>query len=488
MGTLPAVTPRLTWVVLVAATAASAQGVSTWFPPGHWTLNPGAERSQVLTTGELLGPGRFRLAVQGQGLLAPALGTSSSLTQVRGHLLASVGIVSRFQLGAQVPVVLWQQPAFTPAMGPGRPWVTGRLGLLDADRDDPLWLSIDLSLGIPGLGQAELTGEPAGPAGSARVSWGVPFSRGVVGGEVEARALSSRVDLRGGVVLASQGIHLKGELSLRGDVSLLNPHGFGELLGGFRYVLRPLELSILVGPGWGLANSGLSWRAIAGIGFVTPRAPEEETHDEAPDCTEGTAYVIEQCPDLDFDNDGVLNRVDRCPREHGPKENEGCPWGDQDGDTLNDNVDNCPTVPGPVSNYGCPREMKQLVIIKPEKLEILEKVFFEFNKSTIKEESFELLDQVGALINAHRELTHLRIEGHTDKVGSADYNRKLSKDRARAVKTYLVEKANVDGTRLSIGGYGFDKPIASNETDEGRARNRRVEFMIVRERADEGEQ
>lgn len=472
----------------LAAPALAQTPPSTTFPLGQWTLNPGAERSQVLATGELLAPGRFRVAVQTHGLLTPLDGAPASALQVREHLLASVGIANRFQLAAQLPALVWQSPAPATPNGLARPWVTGRLGVLSVDLDDPLWLAVDLGVGIPGLGQAELTADPAGPVGSVKASVGLPFSHGVFGAEAELRASAARVDLRGGVALASQGIHLKGELVARGDFSPATQRGFVEVLGGVRYVLRPLELSLVTGPGFGLAQGwGFDYRVIAGVGFVTPKEEREEEHEATVDCTEGTAYRLESCPDLDWDNDGLVNRVDRCPKEWGPRENEGCPWPDTDHDTVTDNEDNCPTVPGPPENYGCPRELKQLVVIRKTKLEILDKVFFEFNQAVIKPESFELLDQVAAIIESHPELKKVRIEGHTDKVGSADYNRKLSKERARAVKTYLVQKGGVSPERLTIAGHGFDRPLATNDTDEGRAKNRRVEFMLVQADGEEGE-
>jgi outer membrane protein OmpA-like peptidoglycan-associated protein len=472
---------RFAALAALLATAAFAQAPTTTMPLGQWTLNPGAERSQVLATGELLGPGRFRVALLTHGLLTPVDGTPGSIQQLREHVLAAVGLHKRFELTAQVPILIAQQPAPNPAQGLARPWITGRIGLLAPEADEGSWVSLDLGLGIPGLGQAELTPDPPGPVGSAKVSLGVPFAKGLFGLEAELRASQTRVDLRGGLTMVGTGIHLKGELAVRGDVSLATPRGFVEVLGGIRYVLRPVELSLLVGPGYGLATTGgFDFRAVGGIGFVSPQPDEEEQRQREVDCTEGTDYRLQDCPNLDWDGDGIVNAKDRCPKEFGPKENHGCPWPDTDGDGLTDDEDACPTVPGPPDNYGCPPNTKQLVIVRRDRLEILDKVFFEFDKATIKEESFGLLDQVAAVITSHPELTKIRVEGHTDKVGSAEYNRKLSRDRANAVKEYLIGKG-VDAGRLTTAGFGFDRPIATNDTDEGRSKNRRVEFIIVRE-------
>jgi outer membrane protein OmpA-like peptidoglycan-associated protein len=89
-----------------------------------------------------------------------------------------------------------------------------------------------------------------------------------------------------------------------------------------------------------------------------------------------------------------------------------------------------------------------------------------------------VLDQVAALITQHAELKLIQVEGHTDNVGAAQYNKDLSARRAASVVRYLVAKG-VAPERLRAVGFGYDKPIASNETALGRARNRRVEFTIV---------
>lgn len=125
------------------------------------------------------------------------------------------------------------------------------------------------------------------------------------------------------------------------------------------------------------------------------------------------------------------------------------------------------------------------VEVKKEKIQVNEKIHFEFDSAEIKEESHDLLNEIAQVINDHPEILKLRIEGHTDNVGSAKYNQDLSQRRAAAVRDYLVDTGKVDAGRLEVAGYGFDKPIADNSTDEGRAKNRRVEFNIL-ERADEG--
>ena len=118
-----------------------------------------------------------------------------------------------------------------------------------------------------------------------------------------------------------------------------------------------------------------------------------------------------------------------------------------------------------------------LNIIKVGEKIVLENIFFEFNKSTLSPESFTELDRVTDFLEKNSEL-RIEISGHTDNVGSADYNQRLSEGRAKAVVEYLVTKG-IESSRLEFMGYGFEQPIASNDTEEGRAANRRVEFKVM---------
>ena len=198
-----------------------------------------------------------------------------------------------------------------------------------------------------------------------------------------------------------------------------------------------------------------------------PDVPGVKTNDPA---TNG-------CPS-DRDKDGIPDNLDACPDQPGIPELHGCPDKDTDNDGVPDRLDNCPTVPGPKENGGCPPKQKQLVVITREKLEIKDKIYFATNKATIQRKSFKLLDQIATVIKGHPNIEKIRIEGHTDNVGSAEHNRKLSQARADSVKAYLVKKG-VNADRLESVGYGPDRPIDTNKTAKGRANNRRVEFVIV---------
>jgi outer membrane protein OmpA-like peptidoglycan-associated protein len=126
---------------------------------------------------------------------------------------------------------------------------------------------------------------------------------------------------------------------------------------------------------------------------------------------------------------------------------------------------------------GCPDKLKLIVVTK-KRIELKQKVYFDFNKARIKRRSYPLLNEVAQVLE-DRPSMEVRIEGHTDSRGSRRYNRRLSRRRARAVRRYLIRKG-IDSDRLVSKGYGEAKPIATNRTAEGREKNRRVEFHITK--------
>jgi outer membrane protein OmpA-like peptidoglycan-associated protein len=189
---------------------------------------------------------------------------------------------------------------------------------------------------------------------------------------------------------------------------------------------------------------------------------------------------LKGCPSGDQDGDGVPDKEDRCPAVPGPKDMEGCP--DSDGDGVPDIDDKCPKEPGPVPNDGCPLGDEPVVEIETEKLSLRDAIQFDTAKDTLRPDSFKVLNEIVKVLSAHSELKKIRIEGHTDNVGGAAYNLDLSKRRARTVVLYLGSHG-ISPARLTSEGYGFTRPVASNATAFGRAKNRRVEFVIVDENA-----
>ncbi len=180
---------------------------------------------------------------------------------------------------------------------------------------------------------------------------------------------------------------------------------------------------------------------------------------------------------IDSDGDGVPDYQDKCPNTpieaKGFVDKNGCPL-DTDGDGIPDYMDKCPNLAGVASNRGCPE-------IKTEVRTLFKKaltgIIFETGKNIIKKESYVILDQIAIeLIKNPNYL--IEIHGHTDNQGDPQANKLLSELRAFAVRSYLIVRG-VDGKRITSIGHGDTMPIVTNSTLEGRALNRRVEFIVT---------
>jgi OOP family OmpA-OmpF porin len=184
------------------------------------------------------------------------------------------------------------------------------------------------------------------------------------------------------------------------------------------------------------------------------------------------------CPP-DRDKDGVADKDDACPDVAGVKTDDpktnGCP-SDRDKDGIIDTEDACPEAAGPKDadpkKNGCPA-----VRIEAGQVKILDQIKFKTGSAEILKVSQSVIDAVAKALKEHPEITHLRVEGHTDNVGKPALNKDLSTRRAASVAKALT-KAGVEKGRLSSEGFGSEKPIEDNKTDAGRASNRRVEFHI----------
>jgi outer membrane protein OmpA-like peptidoglycan-associated protein len=227
-----------------------------------------------------------------------------------------------------------------------------------------------------------------------------------------------------------------------------------------------------------------------------PPAPLDTDGDGVPDAEDACPSVIGDatpgayrrgCPP-DRDRDGIPDADDRCPDAPGVESTDpaknGCPL-DSDGDGIPDNLDACPREKGDPSpdpkKNGCPGSVR----LEGTQIIILQQVNFETGRDEIKKDSFDLLGQVAAVLLQHPEIARLAVDGHTDDRGGDKPNVNLSERRALAVVKWLTNHG-VDARRLEARGYGARRPIADNKTDAGRARNRRVEFLI-RRRTDKGE-
>jgi outer membrane protein OmpA-like peptidoglycan-associated protein len=213
-----------------------------------------------------------------------------------------------------------------------------------------------------------------------------------------------------------------------------------------------------------------------GIPDDVDACPTEPEDHKDPDPNDG-------CPALpDRDGDGIPDKFDKCPDQpedkDGIDDTDGCPEDDADQDGIPDTKDACPKEPGqpdpdPKKN-GCPR----FIHLEGSTVRVLQQVHFQTGSATILPDSFPMLQEIVALLKANPDIRRMRIEGHTDNRGNADMNLDLSKRRAASVRQWLVDHG-IAGGRLESEGYGLTQPIASNDSDEGRALNRRVEFKIV---------
>ena len=173
------------------------------------------------------------------------------------------------------------------------------------------------------------------------------------------------------------------------------------------------------------------------------------------------------CPDKD--GDGVTDADDRCPEVKGTLALKGCV--DTDNDSIIDPDDACPEVAGTVANKGCPEVVEAAPAVMG-----LENVYFETSSAKISEGYQAVLDAAAKNLKENSEIK-IEIVGHTDSTGPESFNKSLSKNRANAVKAYLVKKG-ISSKRMTATGFSSTQSAGDNNTEEGRAKNRRVELRI----------
>jgi len=284
-----------------------------------------------------------------------------------------------------------------------------------------------------------------------------------------------------------------------------------EFLAGPRIFL-PLGLMVHAAAGTGITTSvgAPDFRVIAGIEWVPERlmgGADNESEEglngktgtdgegdlgaegdgetfEIADCT--AIPLPAGCPQPDTDDDGIFDADDKCPTvaedPDGYEDEDGCPDPDNDADGVLDVDDECPleaeVINGIEDEDGCPDEGESKVRVTADRIDILERVYFDTGKAQIQKKSFDVLDQVASVMKARPSIKRLRIEGHTDDRGKDKPNLELSQRRAAAVREYLI-KRGLESTRMVSRGYGESHPIGDNGTAAGRDINRRVEFHII---------
>lgn len=227
-----------------------------------------------------------------------------------------------------------------------------------------------------------------------------------------------------------------------------------------------------------------SWRAFLGVNLrgqvPEPVAAEPVVLPEPP--TEPPPESPHQ-GSADRDRDGVLDVDDACPLEpedrDGFLDGDGCPDPDNDQDTVPDTVDLCPLDAEPLNGIrdddGCPDDLR--AVLRDDRIHVLEEVHFATGSAGLTPASEPVLEAILATFEEHPEIRRVRIEGHTDAVGDPEANLRLSTERARAVRTWLL--AHGVEAELEAEGFGPYSPVAPNDTEAGRERNRRVEIWVL---------
>jgi len=216
-----------------------------------------------------------------------------------------------------------------------------------------------------------------------------------------------------------------------------------------------------------------------------------DAQDQCPNTPENMNGLEDKdgCPEPDRDNDGVLDTVDACPDNAEDKDGfldeDGCPDEDNDEDGIPDTSDICPMKPENINGFkdkdGCPDEV--LAVKTKNEIRITEKIHFIHGQVVPRKKSRKVLRAILRILKANPDL-RIRVEGHTDSVGGDEFNYLLSQARAQAIKDWMIRKGGPEQrleARLEVLGVGKESPIDDNTSKEGRAKNRRVKFIIIDE-------
>jgi len=253
---------------------------------------------------------------------------------------------------------------------------------------------------------------------------------------------------------------------------------FGGSLGIWLNKAKPLPVVAKDTDHDGTPDMDDSCKTIAGSpryhGCPIPDTDHDGINDEQDSCrlVPGLARY-HGCPIPDSDLDGVNDEEDSCKNIPGSVKYHGCPIPDRDQDGVNNEMDRCPDQPGPAENQGCP--VLPPTIVQRAKW-VAENVNFQINSTRLTENSLPAIRELADSLKTNSAL-NLLIEGYTDNTGSAAHNRKLSLQRALAVKKILLQLA-VASNRIQVSGLGDARPVANNNTPEGKAKNRRVVFVF----------
>ncbi len=317
-------------------------------------------------------------------------------------------------------------------------------------------------------------------------------------------AVSAGIRALSGALLV--GPELTGSTVVTGGLAFSSAATPVELLFGGHYTHEHWRFGAGVGPGLSRGFGAPEVRTLLSAEYVFGAPAEPHQAPRVADCppprdsdADGVVDVVDACPaeggpsssepfkngcplPPDSDGDGVGDVADACLNEAGAMSAEpdknGCPAAtDLDADGITDAQDACPNQAGAPSasqsENGCPRAK-----LVGANLEVSSTVEFEPGSAELTARGKELLSDVARVIAGLAPTAHVAVHGHTDSKGQPAKNLKLSEDRAQAVVRWLATEGKIPAERLSAKGFGDTVPVASNDTDQGRQKNRRVEFNI----------
>jgi outer membrane protein OmpA-like peptidoglycan-associated protein len=482
---------------------------------------------------DLRGDGRLAFGVVGDWSHKPLVlyapdGSEKNLIvsdQVFIHAGGAIILANRFRLAVNLPILVYQagdqvRVGTTTYVSPSSAAIGDlRLGAdarLVGEVGDPFTLAFGVQVHLPTGKQADYTGD-----GKVRV---VPRLLGA--GEIGPFVYSVKLGVQyraldgtfAGSPIGTEVVYgAAAGIRTSDEKIVLGPELYGStvvtsgdtwfkkrttpvelLLGGHFTVADDFHLGAGIGPGLTRGYGTPQLRIVGSIEWA-PAVPKPPPPPADRD-NDGILDPDDACPDTpgvktddpktngcppplpDRDKDGIIDNDDACPdtpgvRTDDPKTN-GCPPPppDRDKDGIPDPEDACPDAPGPKNEdpkkNGCPEAR-----IEAGQIKILQQVKFKTGSAEILPVSDVTLNAVLTIFNEHAEITNVRVEGHTDNRGGAQMNMGLSGRRAASVVKWLVAHG-VDKKRLVSKGFGLTQPIDTNDTDEGRQNNRRVEFHI----------
>ncbi len=245
----------------------------------------------------------------------------------------------------------------------------------------------------------------------------------------------------------------------------------GALFGGAGMAVVADKNSDSAAVGGALVGAALGMILCADEEEIAPIIVEEEVAACTTTPPAGALLDAQGCA-FDTDGDGVVDGIDLCQGTPAgvTVDRVGCPL-DSDRDGVADYQDLCPATPlGTIVNSdGCP--------LSGQKLLSLTGVNFATNSAVLTADAKSILEEAVTLLKSTDSVLEVRVEGHTDSRGAASYNQALSQKRAEAVAAYLVSRGVSESSLIPIG-MGETNPIASNDTEAGRAANRRVDFIV----------